>query len=210
MTRIKNPQLEKVYGASNRQESQAAYDEWAATYDNDLQAYGYRVVEVAAEVWDRFVPRDAGTILDAGCGTGLQAESLHGAGFEPIVGIDLSEGMLNVARRKNIYAELHRMALGERLAFADNSFANTISVGTITPGHAPPHSFDELIRVTEQGGLIVFSLRVDDAQDPAYLTAIAEHEKNNRWTPVFESEPFVSMPVGEPEVINQVFVVRVA
>jgi SAM-dependent methyltransferase len=117
--------------------------------------------------------------------------------------------MLDVARQKGIYAELHRMELGESLAFEDDSFANTISVGTITPGHAPPNSFDELIRVTRKGGAIIFGLRVDDGQDPAYPAAVAEHEKTNRWSKVFETQTFASMPLGEPEVIHKVFVYRI-
>ena len=210
MTEIRNPQLEKVYSASTPQQSREAYDAWAPTYEADVLAYGYRVAVAAAAVWARFVRLDEGPILDAGCGTGLQSEPLKLAGYEPIIGIDLSDGMLDVARKKNIYAELHRMAMGERLAFEDDAFANTISVGTITPGHAPPHSFDDLLRVTAKGGLIVFGMRVDDAQDPAYLSAMAEHEKTKRWTPVFETEAFASMPIGEPDVSNKVFVVRVS
>ena len=209
MTEIQNPQLEKVYSAKTPQQSQEAYDDWAQTYEADVLAYGYRLAVVGATVWARFVSLDEGPILDAGCGTGLQSEPLKLAGYEPITGIDLSNGMLEVAKKKNIYAELYKMALGERLSFEDNSFANTISVGTITPGHAPPNSFDELIRVTGKGGLIIFSIRVDAARDAAYLAAMAEHEKANRWTQVFETKAFTSLPIGEPEVLNKFCVYRI-
>jgi ubiquinone/menaquinone biosynthesis C-methylase UbiE len=208
MTTLHNPQIEKVYGASTLQQSRAAYDEWAQTYDADMFAYGYRAALVAATIWARFVKPEGGPILDAGCGTGLQAEPLKLAGYGPISGIDQSGGMLEIARQKNIYAELHQMALGERLSFDDNSFADVLSIGTITPGHAPPNSFDELIRVTGQGGLLVFSLRADDDQVPDYLSAMAAHEKANRWARVFETKPFASMPLGEPEVFHKICVYR--
>ena len=67
----------------------------------------------------------------------------------------------------------------------------------------------ELIRVTRKGGLIVFSLRVDDGQDPAYLSAVAEHEEANHWTRIFESGIFAPMPVGEPDLLHKVLVARV-
>jgi SAM-dependent methyltransferase len=210
MTTIQNPQLEKVYGAKTPQQSRDAYDDWAQTYDADMFAYGYRVAVVAATVWARFVKLDEGPILDAGCGTGLQAEPLKLAGYGPISGIDQSSGMLEIARQKNIYAELHNMVLGDTLNFEDDSFANALSIGTITPGHAPPSSFDELIRVTGKGGLIVFSMRADDAQVPGYLAAMAAHEEANRWARVFETKPFPSMPFGEPEVFHKVCVYGVS
>ena len=209
MTSIQNPKLEKVYNAKTREQSQAAYDEWSKTYEADLLSYGYRVAVVAATVWARFVDIDSGPILDAGCGTGLQSEPLNLAGFGPITGIDLSPGMLAIAKQKNIYAELHETALGEKLDFADDSFANTISVGTITPGHAPPNSFDELIRVTRKDGLIIFGMRVDELQDPAYLAMMAEYEDEGRWSKTFETDGFASMPLGEPDVINKVFVYKI-
>lgn len=209
MTEIQNPKLERVYSAKTLEQSREAYDEWSKTYDEDLLSYGYRGAIVTATVWARFVDVNSGPILDAGCGTGLQAEPLKLAGYEPITGIDLSPGMLAIARQKNIYAELHKMALGEKLDFADAFFANTISVGTITPGHAPPHSFEELIRVTRKDGLIIFGMRVDDLQDPAYLAMMAKYESDRRWTRVFETEGFATMPLGEPDVVNKVFVYRI-
>ena len=209
MTEIRNPQVDRAYGAKTQEQSEEAYDDWAEQYEADLFSYGFRVPIVATTVWSRFITPKGGPILDAGCGTGLQAEPLHLAGYKPIIGIDLSNGMLNVAKKKNIYSELHRMALGEKLSFDDNSFANTISIGTITPGHAPPHSFDELIRVTRKDGLIVFSLRVDDGQDPAYPATIAEYERANRWKMIYQTDSFVAMPLGEPDVSCRVYVYRI-
>jgi hypothetical protein len=57
--------------------------------------------------------------------------------------------MLEVARQKGIYSDLRQMALGGFLDFPDDSFSVVFSTGTITPKHAPPESFDDLIRVTK-------------------------------------------------------------
>ena len=156
------------YQATSLEEQQAAYDRWAKEYEFDLCAMGYRIPAVIAAVFTRFVASGTAPILDAGCGGGIQSEALAMLGYGPMTGIDLSEGMLHIARDKGIYAELHQMTLGERLRFSDDTFAAVLSSGTITPKHAPAHSFDELIRVAMPGASIVFSLRDDPTQEPAY------------------------------------------
>ena len=82
---------------------------------------GYRLPAMTAGAFTRFVPADAGPILDAGCGGGIQAETLALLGYGPLVGLDLSEGMLEVARQKGIYQELHQGALGAQLDLPDIS-----------------------------------------------------------------------------------------
>ncbi len=198
------------YHAATPEAQQAAYDNWAQSYERDLCAMGYRIPAMAAAVFTRHVASDAATanspILDAGCGGGIQAEPLAALGYGPFTGIDLSEGMLAVARSKGIYADLRQMALGGRLDFPDSTFAAVLSCGTITPGHAPPESFDDLIRVTRPSGRLVFSLRDDATQDPAYPAALERLTQSGAWRPVFATAPFQSMPYGEPDVFHCIHV----
>lgn len=206
MASEKKSKVEEVYSAANVDESEQAYDGWATSYESDIFKHESRFPFVPAAVFTRFVKPGEGRILDAGCGTGLHIEPLCLAGYGDITGIDLSEGMLAVARQKNIYSKLYKMTLGERLDFDDNAFANTITVGTITPGHAPPHSFDELIRVTKAGGRIVINLRCDKGVDPAYPAALEKYETEERWRRIFRSDAYRAMPMGEPEVLTAVHV----
>ncbi|QFS82519.1 Ubiquinone biosynthesis O-methyltransferase [Roseivivax sp. THAF40] len=201
--------LERVYGAQNSDEARAAYDDWADAYERDLCAMGYRLPAAFASVFAAHVPRDAGPILDAGCGGGIQAEPLALLGYGPLTGIDLSEGMLAVARAKGLYAELRQMALGGRLDFPDDHFAVSYACGCISPGHAPASSFEDLTRVTRPGGLVLFSLRADAGQDPAYPEAVAQLAASGRWREVFKTAPFQSMPYGEPEITHRVHVYEV-
>ena len=198
--------VKAVYAATDPAAQRTAYDDWATRYEQDLCAMGYRLPAMLAATFSRFVPLNGTAILDAGCGTGLQAEALKAVGYGPLTGIDLSPGMLDVARSKGIYASLHDMALGGPLDFETGRFGAVLSTGAITPGHAPPESFDELIRVTRPGGLLVFSLRDDDGQDPAYLAALPA--RDHLWEPVFKTPAFQTMPYGEPEVRNRVYVYR--
>lgn len=201
--------LARAYKARSVGEQQAAYDDWAAAYERDLCAMGYRIPAMIGSVFARHVTADAAPILDAGCGGGIQAEPLAALGYGPIIGGDLSEGMLAIARDKGIYAELRQITLGERLDFPDDHFAAVISSGVITPKHAPPHSFDELVRVTRPGGRIVFSLRDDPGQEPEYPAAIRRLSESGAWRAVFSTDGFRSMPYGEPDISHQVHVYEV-
>lgn len=201
---MSNPIIDRVYSAKSQDEQEATYDEWSARYERDLCAMGYRVPAVGAAVFARYVPPDAAPILDAGCGGGLQAEPLAALGYGPIIGIDLSKGMLSVARDKEIYAELHQMALGGRLDFPDDSFAAVLSIGTITPGHAPPESFGDLIRVARRKAPIVFSLRSDAGQDPAYAETCDRLEAEGRWRHIFSTADYLAMPYSEPDIVMRV------
>lgn len=209
MTQSDSDILDQVYSAASQEEIEEAYDAWANQYDADLFSFGYRLPAVAAAVFGRFVDIDAAPILDAGCGTGLQTEPLVMAGYGPFTGFDLSNEMLAIARRKNLHESLHKMALGGGLGFDADSFAVSFCIGTITPGHAGPEAFRDLIRVTEPGGLVIFSLRTDKGQDPVYPDAVIHHEREHDWKRLFATDGFPSLPTGEPEVISTVYVYEV-
>lgn len=201
--------VSRSYHAESVEAQQQAYDDWASSYEPDLCAMGYRIPSMICAAFVRYVAADTAPILDAGCGGGIQAEPLAMVGYGPFVGIDLSPGMLEVARAKNIYQELAQATLGEPLAFPDNHFGATITSGTITPKHAPPHAFEELIRVTRSAAPIVFSIRDDEFQEPEYPAMLEKLEPEGKWAPVFKGSSFRSMPYSEPDVSHRIMVYRV-
>ncbi|NKB25992.1 MAG: methyltransferase domain-containing protein [Kiritimatiellae bacterium] len=201
--------VSKSYHAKSVEEQREAYDNWAARYEADLCAMGYRIPAMIAAVFVRYVPQGCFPILDAGCGGGIQAEPLAMLGYGPIVGIDLSDSMLEVASSKNFYSELKQATLGETLDFPDNYFGAVISSGTITPKHAPPHSFEELVRVTRADAPIIFSMRDDPLQEPEYPAMLGKLENEGKWESVFEGPGFHSMPYSEPEITHRIHVYKV-
>ena len=126
-------------------------------------------------------------------------------GYRDLIAIDLSQGMLDEARNKNVYAELHQMVLGETLDFDSGLFEGVISVGVFTLGHAPASAFDELIRVTQPGGYVVFSLRTDVHEEGGFKEKQQELEAQGKWKLVEVTEPFQPLPKGEPEVFHQIW-----
>lgn len=190
--------LHRVYRAKNADQLRATYDGWAATYDDDLTAMGYRYPAVLAGLVGRYVATDD-PILDAGAGTGIMGEVLSLLGYAEVVGIDISERMLEVARSKGVYARLEIMMLGGPLDFADDSFAAVVSTGVLTMGHAPAAALDELVRVTRRGGHIIYSLTQLASQQAGFGAKQAQLEAAGRWRPVEVTTEFVGVASAPAE-----------
>ena len=131
------------------------------------------------------------------------------SGYQDLYAIDLSLGMLEEARRKDLYKEFHQMTLGEELGFETDSFDAVISVGVFTTGHAPAHAFDELARITKPGGFIVFSLRVDLYEKDGFKEYQAGLEEAGKWKLAELSEPYYPLPKGEPDVVHRIWAYEV-
>lgn len=198
-----------VYSARDSQELGARYDLWAKEYERDLEeVFGYTAPQTAMRFFTKYVSREA-KVLDAGAGTGLAGQLLSQNGYRNFVGIDLSKGMLEEAKKKNVYAELHQMDMAEPLDLPADSFGAVLCVGVFTLGHATASSFDELLRVTKPKGHIVFTLRADLYESGGFREKQAALETAERWGLLEVSQEFQSLPRGEPEVSMQVWVYRV-
>jgi predicted TPR repeat methyltransferase len=198
-----------VYASTSNQELEERYDQWATDYDRDLEEdFAWNAPQAAAKVFAKLVPKSA-KVLDAGAGTGLVGEVLTSRGYRDLVAIDISQGMLKEARSKNVYAELYQMVLGETLDFDSDRFDGVISVGVFTLGHAPASAFDELIRVTNPGGYVVFSLRTDVYEGGGFKEKQHELEAQGKWKLAEVSERFQPLPKGEPEVFHQIWAYQV-
>ena len=202
--------LHKVYSSRNIKELEERYDAWAEDYEQDVCSFGYKSPTVITGLVARYVESQKGRILDAGAGTGILGEKLASCGYDNLIGIDLSRAMLDVAEKKDVYKDLHQMVLGERLDFSDNYFSAVVSMGVFTENHAPPESFDELIRITKPGGHIVFSVRSDTGLNRSYQEKQDALMNEGKWEIVEETKAFQCLPEAKPEVLNQVFVYRVS
>lgn len=199
-----------VYSSRNEQELEERYDQWAEEYDADLESdFGWLSPQRTADTLAKYVARDA-AILDAGAGTGLVGQCLHNLGYGNLTAMDLSLGMLEVARQKNIYQGLDQMTMGETLGYATDRFDASVVVGVFTQGHAPASSLDELVRVTKPGGHIVFSLRTDTHRESGFKEQQEALAAAGRWQLVEVTDTFQPLPKGEPEVLHQIWVYQVS
>ena len=205
-----NDRVRWVYSSQNEQELEERYDQWAEEYDADLESdFGWISPQRTSEYLAKHVAKE-GSILDAGAGTGLVGECLHEMGFHNMTAMDLSQGMLEVARRKNIYQALDQMTMGETLDYATDQFDASVIVGVFTQGHAPAGSIDELVRVVKPGGHIVFSLRTDTYLENGFKDKMDSLESAGLWKLVEVSDAYHPLPKGEPEVMHQVWVFQVS
>ena len=201
--------IQWIYSSRSNEELAERYDDWAKDYDTDLeQDFEWLGPQKAAEVFSKYVPKN-GRVLDAGAGTGLVGKFLSENGYSTLVAMDLSMGMLEEARKKNVYQEFHQMVMGEPLDFSSDYFDAVVSVGVLTVGHAPASSLDELIRITKPGGYVVFSLRPDVYETSGFKEKQAALVTEDKWRLAEEGEKFHPLPKGEPEVYHQVWVYRV-
>jgi predicted TPR repeat methyltransferase len=186
------------------------YDEWARYYDNDLtEHFGYELPARVAALVTKYIINQEDLILDAGCGTGLVGQLLSALGFNNIVGIDLSLGMLAVAKEKQAYKALHQRTLGENLDFETDSFDSVVCVGTLTIGHAPASSLEELVRVTKSLGYIIFTMRNDVYEGHGFKEKQDELVECSAWELIEVTEEFLGLPKGEPDSHSRIYVYRV-
>lgn len=200
--------LDRVYGADDLRDLRDAYDAWASEYDTEVNRLGYLLRSVATGYVARHIPPD-GRVLDAGAGTGLIGMYLGIMGYQDLFAIDLSPGMLDLAREKNCYRELREMILGGPLEFPDDWFDGAFAVGVFTEGHAPPESFPELIRVVRPGGRIVFTIREDVHRDTGFKEAQDALAEAGDWRLVEVSPRFQPYATVMPEIYHHVFAYQV-
>ena len=205
-----NNRVQWVYSSQNEQELEERYDQWAEEYDADLESdFGWISPQRTSETLAKYAGKDE-SILDAGAGTGLVGECLHQMGYTNMTAMDLSTGMLEVARRKNIYRALDQMTMGETLDYETDQFDASVVVGVFTQGHAPASSLDELVRVVKSGGHIAFSLRTDTYLENGFKDKMDALESAGLWKLAEVTDAYHPLPKGEPEVQHQVWVFQVS
>jgi len=142
------PAIREYYEHSHR-----VYSRFAPVYDlaaSPIHALRRRVVTAAA-------PDPNASVLDLATGTGAQAAAFAQR-CRSVVGLDLSEAMLRVARRKHPSANL-RFVHGDAAAlpFDDASFDVTCISFALheMPATIGDAALREMVRVTKPGGTIV-------------------------------------------------------
>jgi SAM-dependent methyltransferase len=195
--------------AKSSQEIVEIYDGWAEDYERRILGNGYSTPAVATWFFGSYVSREDGPVLDAGAGTGITGAILAPLGYGELVGIDVSPRMLELARNKGVYKDLRQMELGGPLDFPDDTFGAVVSTGVFAAGHAPPESFEELIRTTKPGGHIIFSVRTDVYLDGGFKDKQEALEREGKWQLLETTEPFSHLRFEDPNLKVQIFAYRV-
>jgi phosphatidylethanolamine/phosphatidyl-N-methylethanolamine N-methyltransferase len=136
-----------------------AYGRLAPIYDFVFGPVFRRGRAAAIKVSERI----GGRILEVGVGTGLSLPQYAAA--NRIVGVDISERMLKVARKRVkklglVNVESIEIGDAEALRFEDSSFDVVVAQYVVTACPNPEKALDEFARVVRPGGEIVITTRI--------------------------------------------------
>ena len=136
------------------------YDKAAEKYEGWMDAIKFAdPVIVAQQTLSRLENKDA-HVIDFGCGAGAIGKVFKDHGFNNLIGLDASQGMIDVAVKEKVYSEAHKIMLGED-PFPEawiGKFDAAVSSGCFNLGHFPSLAFDLMLDSLKVGGLCVFSI----------------------------------------------------
>ncbi len=91
--------------------------------------------------------------MDAGAGTGQVGVELQKLGYDNIDALDISHGMLNEAKKKNVYQKFICVSLSEQPTpgIEADEYDALICAGTLIFAHVKPAAIDEIIRMVRNG-----------------------------------------------------------
>lgn len=132
------------------QKVQEYYDNFSHTYEKGrYEGYHLLIDELEVACLNDYIVGKK--VLECGCGTGLILQCISLLAEEAI-GIDLSEGMLQLARNRNLNV---KQASVTELPFEDNYFDVVCSFKVLAHVEDIQKSINEMARVTKPGGALV-------------------------------------------------------
>ncbi|HUS00832.1 MAG TPA: class I SAM-dependent methyltransferase [Chitinophagaceae bacterium] len=116
-----------------------------------------------------------GKLIDLGCGPGQTTKFIADQELTDIVGIDISDEMINVARSINPHLQFETGDI-LRLGYPDNTFGSAVAFYSIVHfTHEQVRSaFKEVKRVLKEDGQFLFSFHV--GEDVVHLDEFLEHK----------------------------------
>lgn len=150
-----------------------AFDAIGDRYD---EAFPHKDGQLASGGWLASALPPGSRVLDVGCGTGVPtARQLVDAGHE-VVGIDISPGMLKLARDNVPGAAFHRVDLADLRPGGSHGRGGPHDLGTfdgaaaffsllMLPRAEIPHALRTLHGLLRPGGLLVLSMVEADVDD---------------------------------------------
>ncbi len=112
-------------------------------------------------------------LLDLGCGTGLAAQHYAGRAAK-MTGIDLAPGMIDAARAKNLYDDLHVAGIDEFLKDTPEHYDLVLAADVFVYVGALEKTFERIAHAMTKGGLFCFSVQTPP-DDSAGFTLGTDH-----------------------------------
>lgn len=154
----------------NEQVIQQLFDQYADHFDSDLiHNLSYATPQKAYTLFQEFAsPLPITSILDLGCGTGLSFSP-----FQPntdpsalVVGVDVSEKMLTIAKEKRLYSELHAASIKEYIEREARRFSLVLCLDTLVYIRHFDELFSGISACNSPRGYFLFSTETTRASHP--------------------------------------------
>ena len=135
-------------------------------YNKIAESYAKEFSEPSDHIDDflKLIPKN-GKILDVGCGVGVDANYIQSKGFE-VVGIDLSEEMLKLAKQKFPYIDFRLMDI-RKINFEPNSFDGIFASFSLI--HIPkkdiPNILKKFYQILKINGVIYVALHEGKSEE---------------------------------------------
>ncbi|XP_076368460.1 methyltransferase-like protein 27 [Tachypleus tridentatus] len=219
-TKVAKDQLKDVIKNASIQErpceeTMKYYKKWASDYDKDTSEAEYNGPDVTAEALAELQLPKTAKILDVAAGTGLVGEALRKRGFTNIDGLDGSQALLDIAKKKNVYLRYITALIGEgrRAPIDDNEYDGVVLSGAFSPGHLYTDCLPELIRIVKPGGYICWSMRdfscySERFKEDKFNEGVNELCRAGLWKKVHEPYTFQNFLVGKEGKIYSMLVTK--
>lgn len=174
------------------------YEQWAATYEEDSAALGFHSPKTCVEEVLSFWPQGAPVAaLDIGCGTGDLVRRLKGrltaseVASTNFFGFDLSDKMLDVARKRDLYTDLRQQSCSKPWPYPDASMDIAFCNGVLIYVESGLQEFvvDEVVRVLKPGGHAILMIREDNFKEWQPVLDAAEAPSARKWRMVHCTAP---------------------
>ena len=142
------------------------FDDYSSRFEDALVLkLEYRIPKIISDkIINKKSKKSLGSILDLGCGTGLVGNEIKGS-FTYLEGIDLSQPMLEQARKKNIYNKLVQRDILEYLSKENLNFDYFISADVFVYIGDLSEIFRLIRSRNKSGGKLIFSTEHSEKND---------------------------------------------
>ena len=184
-------------GASTVRRGGAHFDQIAERYNASLPTHVIAHYLTKRINMVRSLVPPPGPLLDVGCGTGMLAWGLTGAGYT-VTGLDASQGMLEEAPMDRPFGRL--LGSATHLPFRDGAFPAIITVAMLhhiaEPGPVAA-AVREIVRVVAPGGAaIIWDHNPLNPYWPYLMRRLPQDDEDTRLVPAEEILAAVGRPAG--------------
>jgi len=143
------------------------FDRMSEHFDSVLAKLKYAAPQLLAAALTEHIPFGERrlVILDAGCGTGLSGPLLRSSARR-LVGVDLSAGMLDKARERKVFDELHEAELVAFMRAHPGEYDLVLSADTLVYFGALEEAAAGAATTLKRHGVLAFTVEAEPADSP--------------------------------------------